>query len=107
MFGKIKIGKTEVEMVANAATPFWVSQIFAEDFFTEVQTTNDGQTVALFTKVAFIMMKQAEGADMKKVNVGQFMKWLEGFAPMDFPDAIPKVVDLYMKQTKETSKAKN
>lgn len=106
MFKEVTIGDKEIEMLANGATPFWFRQVFSEDFFTEVQTTDDGKTVELFTKVGFIMAKQAKGADMKKVNVGQFMKWLEDFAPMDFPDAVPAIVDLYMSQTKETSKPK-
>lgn len=106
MFREVTIGDKKIEMLANGATPFWYREVFSADFFTDAQTTDDAKTVELFTKVGFIMAKQAKGADMKKVNVGQFMKWLEDFAPMDFPDATPDIVALYMAQTKETSKPK-
>ena len=99
MYGKITIGEKEVEMLANAATPYYYNQVFHEDFFEQSQKMNEntsGMTVEVFTKIAFIMAKQAEKKDMSKVNEGQFMKWLGDFEPMDLPNAMPEIVDLYM-----------
>lgn len=109
MYGKINIGEKEVEMLANAATPYYYNQVFHEDFFEQSQDMNEntsGMTVGVFTKIAFIMAKQAEKKDMSKVNEGQFMKWLGDFEPMDLPNAIPDIVDLYMGNTKGTASPK-
>ena len=107
MLGTVKIGNQEIEMLANGATPFWFNQIFHEDFFTNATKGLDsGATANVFSRVGFVMMKQAEGADMKKVNEGQFMAWLAEFNPQDVPDAIADIVDLYMEQEKTTAKPK-
>ena len=109
MIGTVKIGDKEVEMLANAATPFWYNQIFHDDFFTATQNMSDdnaGSTVGVFTRVGFVMAKQASTKDMKKVTEGQFMDWLTEFEAMDLPNAIPDIVEIYMAQTKGTAKAK-
>ena len=109
MQGTVKIGDKDVEMLANAATPFWFNQIFHEDFFTSTQNMtedNTGVTVGVFSKIAFVMAKQAIGKDMKKVNEGQFMDWLSSFEAMDLPNAMPDIISLYMAQTEGTAKPK-
>ena len=107
MYGSIKIGNKEIEMLANGATPFWFNQIFHEDFFTEAgKLGSDGVTANVFTRVAFVMAMQAAEKDMKKVNEGQFMKWLEQFDAMDLPNALPDVLEFYQKQSKGTATAK-
>jgi hypothetical protein len=110
MFGKITIGKADTEMVANAATPYWFNQIFKEDFFVksqEIQDGNDGLAVDLFSKAGFIMAKQAEKADMRKLNEDSFIEWLSEFEPMDMALAAADIAQLYTGQTKGTAKAKN
>ena len=110
MFGKITIGKTDTEMVANAATPYWFNQIFKEDFFVKsqsVQDGNEGLAVDLFSKVGYIMMKQVEKADMRKLNNDTFIEWLSEFEPMDMALAAADIAQLYTGQTKGTAKAKN
>ena len=107
MYGSIKIGNKDIEMLANGATPFWFNQIFHEDFFTEAgKLGSDGVTANVFTRVAFVMAMQAAEKDMKKVNEGQFMKWLEQFDAMDLPNALPDVLEFYQKQSKGTTTAK-
>lgn len=109
MQGTVQIGNKSVEMIANAATPFWFNQIFHEDFFTETQNMSDdntGLTVGVFSKIAFVMSKQAICKDMKKVNEGQFMAWLSDFEAMDLPNAMPDIIALYMAQTEGTATAK-
>lgn len=103
MLGKVKIGEQELEMLANGATPFYYTQIFVDDCLSKM--TNGG-TIDMWVKVGFVMLKQAEGTDMKKVNVGQFLKWLEQFEPLDLPNAVPDILDLWNKQSQETAKPK-
>lgn len=107
MYGTIKIGNKDVEMIANGATPFWFNQIFHEDFFTEASKLGeDGVTANVFMRIAFVMAKQASVKDMKKVNEGQFMDWLAEFDPMDLPNALADIVDFYQSQTQGTATAK-
>ena len=103
MLGKVKIGEQELEMLANGATPLYYTQIFVDDCLSKM--TNGG-TIDMWVKVGFVMLKQAEGTDMKKVNVGQFLKWLEQFEPLDLPNAVPDILDLWNKQSQETAKPK-
>lgn len=110
MFGKIKIGAKEVGMAANAATPFYFNQIFHDDFFVESQKVtdgNEGAAVNLFSKVGFIMAKQAEKADMGKLNMDAFIEWLEGFEAMDMALAAADIAMFYSGQTKTKAKPKN
>lgn len=110
MFGKVKIGTKNVELVATAATPYWFKQIFHDDFFIISQTVtdgNEGAAVDLFSKIGYIMAKQAEKADMRKLNEDTFIEWLEEFDPMDLALASGDIAMLYSGQTKTTAKPKN
>ena len=110
MFGKITIGKTDAEMVANAATPYWFNQVFHEDFFIksqEIQDGNEGMAVDLFSKVGYIMVNQAKKADMRKLSVDTFAEWLAEFEPMDMALAASDIAMLYTGQTEGKAKAKN
>lgn len=107
MYGTLKIGNKDVEMVANGATPFWFNQIFHEDFFTEASKLGDGGVTAnVFIRVAFVMAKQATAKDMKKVNEGQFLDWLAEFDAMDLPNALEDIITFYQSQTEGTSTPK-
>ena len=110
MFGNVKIGEKETAMAANAATPFWFNQIFHEDFFVlsqQVTEGNEGAAVDLFSKVGFIMAKQAEKADMRKLNMDSYIEWLEEYEAMDMAIASSDIALLYSGQTQTTAKAKN
>lgn len=110
MFGKIKIGKTEMDMVVNAATPYWFSQVFHEDFFIKSQEFTDGNeggAVDLFSKMGYIMTNQADGADLRKLSLDGYIEWLEQFEVMDMAIASADIAMLYAGQTKTNSKAKN
>lgn len=110
MIGKIKVGEVEMEMIANAATPYWYSQVFHEDFFTKSQEFTDGNeggAVDLFSKIGYIMKNQADGADLRKLSLDDYIAWLEQFEVMDMALASADIAMLYAGQTKTNSKAKN
>lgn len=105
----ITIGSKDTELVANAATPFYFTQIFNEDFFVKSQAVTDGNegvAVDLFSKMGYIMAKQAEGANMKKLSVDDYIKWLEGYEPMDLAIATGDIAIFYSGQTTPTAKPK-
>ena len=98
MFAKLKIGEKEVELSANAATPFRYKQVFHKDIFSvfgnEKKAEEEGfETIA---QLAYVMAKSAEKADMNKLNEEDFIGWLEGFEPMDFANSAEDILNTYM-----------
>ena len=112
MVKTIQIGGGEVTLAANAATPYRFKQVFNEDLFqifaatrnkTEEENASLTDTVA---KLAFIMCKQAEKADMNMVSMVDFFDWLEGFGPMDLVFAGEEIMNFYNSSTKGSVEAK-
>ena len=105
MFKTLNIDGKEVEFSANAATPFRYRQIFHKDLLSilgnEEKAQNEG--VEAVTELAFIMAKQAEKADMGKLNEDVFFEWLEGFGSMAFVNNAEDILNVYMESTETTS----
>ena len=105
MFKTLNIDGKEVEFSANAATPFRYRQIFHKDLLSilgnEEKAQNEG--VEAVTELAFIMAKQAEKADMGKLNEEVFFEWLEGFGSMAFVNNAEDILNIYMESTETTS----
>lgn len=105
MYKKLEIDGKEIELVANAATPFRFKQIFKKDLLSilgnEDKAQNEG--VEAVTELAFVMAKQAEKADMNKLNYDMFIDWLEDFGPMAFVDSAENILAVYMESTASTS----
>lgn len=95
MFGKVKIGNKEVEMVANAATPYRYQQIFGEDYLKKVTGKEEADPTDFFAKIGFVMAMQAAKKDLSKVNRETFYKWLEDFEPADVFNATSEIADIY------------
>ena len=105
MFKTLNIDGKEVEFSANAATPFRYRQTFHKDLLSilgnEEKAQNEG--VEAVTELAFIMAKQAEKADMGKLNEEVFFEWLEGFGSMAFVNNAEDILNIYMESTETTS----
>ena len=105
MFKTLNIDGREVDFSANAATPFRYRQIFHKDLLSilgnEEKAQNEG--VEAVTELAFIMAKQAEKADMGKLNEEVFFEWLEGFGSMAFVNNAEDILNIYMESTETTS----
>lgn len=101
MFKTITIDGRELELSANAATPFRFKQVFKKDLFAilgnEDKAQNEG--VEAVTQLAYIMAKQAEKADMNKLNEDGFIEWLEGFGSMAFVESAEDILNVYMDST--------
>lgn len=110
MFKVVRIGDKDVEMLANAASPYRFKQIFREDFLKRAIETNgnEAESVDLFVKMGFIMAKQAEKADFAKLNEDSFFIWLEDFEPSDVQMAAGEIANIYAgnAETKSTPKEK-
>ena len=104
----IKIGETDVGMVANAATPHVYKMIFHDDLFQKFNAAE--QDIEAIEKLGFVMAKQAETdklAELMKNNEDSFYEWLIQFDFMDMMDALAGVVNLYQSQKKGTSVPKS
>ena len=105
MVKTVKIGGGEVILAANAATPYRYRQAFHEDLFkifTESANKSEEESYDLadvVTKLAYIMVRQGEKADMNYVGVDDFLEWLEDFAPMDIVLAGEEIINFYMSST--------
>lgn len=105
MFKTIKIGETELEMSANAATPFRFKQVFKKDLLQILGNEEKAETegVEAVTQLAYIMAKQAEKTDMSKLNEEGFITWLEDFGAMDFVNSAEEILNVYMDSTVGTA----
>lgn len=105
MFKKLNIDGREIDFSANAATPFRYRQVFHKDLLSilgnEEKAQNEG--VEAVTELAFIMAKQAEKADMGKLNEEVFFEWLEGFGSMAFVNNAEDILNIYMESTETTA----
>ena len=105
MFKTLNIDGKEIEFSANAATPFRYRQVFHKDLLSilgnEEKAQNEG--VEAVTELAFIMAKQAEKADMGKLNEEVFLEWLERFGSMAFVNNAEDILNVYMESTETTS----
>jgi len=104
-------GGKELKLAANAATPFRYKQLFNADllklFQQSTKSEDDGMTLGeVVTQMAFIMNRQAEGADMNTLSMDDFFSWLEDFEAMDFVIAGEDIIDVYLSSTKTSVEAK-
>lgn len=108
MYGTVTIGGKDVEMVANAASPYRFKQIFREDFLKRAIDTNGNETesVDLFVRMGFIMAMQAEKADFAKLNEDSFFAWLEDFEPSDVQMAAGEIANIYAGNAETNSSPK-
>ena len=105
MFKTITIDGKEIDFAANAATPFRFKQTFHKDLFAVLGNEQKAETegVEAVTQLAYIMAKQAEKADMGKLNEDDFITWLEGFSPMAFVNSAEDILNAYMDSTVSTA----
>lgn len=108
MYGKVHIGEKEIEMVANAASPYIYRQVFHEDFLKKIQEKDVDPD--LFVKMGYIMSKQAEAgakmSDLMKLTIDGFYSWLFEFEAMDVLTASAEISNIYLGQTGELSTPK-
>lgn len=96
MFGVVTIGGKDVEMLANAATPYRYQAIFHEDYLKQVTGAVEADPNDFFTKLGFVMAMQAEKKrDMSKVSADTFYEWLSQFEPSEVFAAVSDIADLY------------
>lgn len=104
----IKIGDREIEMAANAASPYIYNHVFKEDFLQKLQSKDPDSD--LFQKMGFIMAEQAKEekiSELMKLNMDKYFEWLTQFEPVDVLLATGEISGLYMGQAIESSVPKS
>lgn len=106
MKGTILINDKEYEAVANAASPYLYRKIFNEDFILAFDP--EKPQPALFEKMFFVMVKQAELPFKETMNLseGDYFEFLSDFEPLDIIMEVEQISDLYFSNTKGTSSPK-
>lgn len=104
-------GGKEIKLAANAATPFRFKQLFGTDllkiFQKSANSEEDSMSLAdVVSQLAYIMNKQAEGANMNDISMDDFYTWLEGFEAMDFVVAGEQIINVYLSSTITSVEAK-
>ena len=108
MYGKVLIGKIEVGMAANAASPIIYRNIFHEDFIRKAQEKDPD--IEIYQKMGYVMAMQAETSDMNelmKLSLNSYVDWLTQFEPMDVLTAVDQISELYFGNTIGTTDPKN
>lgn len=105
MVKTITIDGREVKLAANAATPFRFRQMFKKDLLQILgnEEKAEAEGIDAVSGLAFIMAKQAEGADISKMTENDFIAWLEEFGPMAFIESAQDILEAYTEQEKTTS----
>jgi len=122
MTGTVTIGKTDILMTANAATEIRYQMIFNSDIltvffklykdmgetlnFTNADMDLINEAVGIASRLAFVMAKAAEKADMTRLSIDDYIEWLEQFETMDLLGSSGKIFKFWLGQraTKVTSK---
>lgn len=106
MLKEINIGDKAVKLLANAATPYYYTSTFKEEFFDLISSgTSDGKATVVFQQLAYIMNCQAEGT-VKKANLDGFLSWLEDFEPDAMVEAVGDIADVYYNNSKTLASPK-
>ena len=102
MYGTVTISGKETGFLANASTPFRFKNVFNIDLISLLSKGDDG-AVDDYERLAFIMAKQAEKADMSTLTAEDFYTWLESYEFTDLVEALPEIIGLYMQSKKTKS----
>jgi len=105
MVKTVTIDGREIKLAANAATPFRFRQMFKKDLLQILgnEEKAEAEGIDAISGLAFIMAKQAEGADISKMTENDYISWLEEFGPMSFIESAQDILNAYTDQEQTTS----
>ena len=98
MYKVVKIGSKEVPMMAMASTDIYYKRVFGEDPLKIVTAQNTGDSTGLLFQMGFILAKQAELRDRKKMmalTLDGFVEWLDQFEYADYLEALSGIAEVY------------
>lgn len=98
MLKTIQIDGKDVEMLANAASPYIFQNLFHEDFIRETQKAEPD--FHIMEKMGFVMAMQAckPTDQLLRLKMEDYLEWLAGFGPMSVLQAAAEIGSLYAAQ---------
>ena len=107
MRGTVNISNIDVEMAANAATPFVYKNLFHEDLLVEFQKTEPAPDIVM--KLGYVMAMQAlkPTKELMSLTLEGFYEWCEQFESIDFMQSAGNITAIYTHQTEKTSVPKS
>lgn len=108
MYKVIKVGANkEIAFLSNGLTPLFYKQVFKNDLLKSLNSSGEFALASdKIPELGYIMMKQAEKADMTKVSYEGYLEWLEGFEPLDLVMASADITDVYISNSIPTEEPK-
>lgn len=96
MYKELEIGGKTIAFLSNGATPLFFKHVFKTDLLKDLN--GDGLEIASdkIPEMGFIMAKQAEKADMMKLNFEMYVEWLTGFEPLDLVLRGAEIANVYI-----------
>ena len=123
MFKSIKVGKHEIDFLANGATPYIYKDVFHEDLYNGMNVNGEKtkskdqeeadragiNLVDIGTKLAYVLNSQAEKRSVSKLGKDDFYKWLEKFEATDLSDdeTLAEIFNVLNSDMATTSEVKN
>lgn len=99
MYKVVNINGVDVPMLANAATPYRLKQIFHLDIIKAFRNAkeDDGVDMAnIITQLAYVMNCQATKVDMNALNENSFYEWCEQFGAIDLIEHSEEIINIYL-----------
>lgn len=119
MYKVLKIGDTDVPMLAKASTNVYYKEIFGDDPIEAQNAEALGTRIEFAQQLAFVMAKMAAAQEsvnngsaksmrdvMQLVSRDNYLDWLDEFEFMDLQNVLGEVMDIYVAQHSGTSKSK-
>lgn len=98
MYKVVKIGDKEVPMMAMASSDIYYKRLFGQDPLKVVTAGDNGDNTGLLFQMGFILAKQAELRDRKKMmtlTMDDYIDWLDTFEYSDYVEALDQVAVVY------------
>lgn len=98
MTKEIKVGARTIPFTANGATPLFYKQFFKNDLLKLISVKGNDITIGTenVPELAFIMAKQADGANFMQLTMDHYIEFLSRFEPMDITLAGDEIMRLYL-----------
>ena len=100
MTADIQIGSDAVKLCGNAATAIRYKQIFHKDLLMQFKGMDiDNFDVDIIKELAFVMAKQAQGADFRQVSFDDFVEWLSQYEEQELLQAAASIINVWIQNT--------
>lgn len=107
MTGAVTFGDQTIKLCGNGATSIRYKQIFHKDLLMSFRGMSvedfDADTIK---GLAFVMAKQAEGADFKGITLDDFVDWISQYEEFDFMNSAADVIGIWTANNATMAKAK-